>query len=314
MTGHKGDRDSKKKREIFLTSSSLSFSSLSSSCASSWDETVERNTKSSSEEQKGKLSKASSRGSQKSDVTHVTMQPPPSPPPSRSPAIKLTNNGLENHDPERIPATVFGKNGDVNWSEISNESLFSLAVSSYQAFRQSNVKPKEALTPPGGEYLSYSPSELVKPDKDGEEKRSETKETKSGVTSVGTSGHGEKSSYSPPPAASWSTSPSNFYELYQSPPTKAQSLSDTGGYKKKSKTRKSKKKKKKNKKKEKKEKKEKEKEKEKEKKFNLFQCLTNKCCIWSWLCSGIPKCECFKWRKCCCCCCCCWRRPKAKGL
>lgn len=290
MGGHRGHLDSKPAREIFLTSSSLSFSSVSSSCASS------------NEEQKRKHSEASSGGSQKSDVTHVRIQPAPSTP-SRLRAMKPVNNGLGGYDRDRIPTSVLGKTTrDLNWSEISNESLFSLRMSNFQAFGQSNIKPEDVLTPGG----------LVRFDKDAEEKRSEAKETKSGVTiSVGTSSHGEKLSSLTPRAVLLNTSPSSFYELYQARPTKAQSLSTSGGEKKSKKTRKSKKKKKE--KKEKKEKKKKEKkEKEKKQKFTLLPFLKNKCCIWSWMCSGIPKCECYKWRKCCCCCCC--RGSKAMDL
>lgn len=289
MSGHREHINSRPTREIFLTSSSLSFSSLSSSV--SWDDAVELSTKeskaSSSEDnshQNGELSNASSsKGSDISGVTHVRMQPPssseisglthvrmqPAPsPPSRLRPVHLMNKGIANYDPGRIPASVFGKNGDVTWSEISNESLFSLKIDGYrksnaQAPRQSNLKPEEVLM--SGEFLKYSPSLVVKPE-DAKEKRSEVKEIKNEETRVQSHIHQEK--YPSFPDVPLSSIPTNFYCLY-APPIKGQSYSRPVG-EKKSKKRKRRKNKTKNK---------KEKKKKKE-------CCT---CMWSWLCSVFSK-------------------------
>lgn len=287
MSGHRHrghHLDTKPAREIFLTSSSLSFSSLSSSTAS-WDDAVERNTKESRtswEDTKGKLSDASSKSSEKPCATHVGTQPGPSPL-SRLRPVQLRNKGLGCYDPERIPASVFGKTADLNWSEVSNESLFSLKTDGFrmsngQAFRQSNLKPEEVLR--SGDFLAYSPYLSIKLEEP-EEKISEVEEVKSeetGVTSsVETRIHQEKSSSSTP-IILWSANPSNSYSLGEA--TKAQSLSlpiEEKKSKKRKKTNKSKKKKKKK--------------------------MKNKCCMWSWLCSRFSKCEvnlcCYKWRKCC---------------
>ncbi|CAH2037536.1 unnamed protein product, partial [Thlaspi arvense] len=288
MGGHRRHVNSKPAREIFLTSSSLSFSTLSSTRAS-WDDAVELNTK------------ESTTSSETSGVTHVRLQPAPSPP-SRLP-VQLMNKGIvgPHQDPDRIPASVFGKTGDLNWSEVSNESLFSLRLSNYQAFRQSNINPEEVLM--SGENIASSPTLLVKPDQDAQEKRSEVKETKSGVTSVEANGHQEKSSLATNQVVSWSSNPSSFYQLYQAPPTNVQSLSIPVAEKKSKKRSKTIRKSKTTKKKEKKTKKKKKKKKKK-----------NKCCIWSWLVSSFSKWECnlccYKWRKRGCCC----REPKAMVL
>ncbi|KAJ4890006.1 hypothetical protein Rs2_29754 [Raphanus sativus] len=259
-----GPRGSKPAREIFLTSSSLSFPSFSSSCASSSDDdddAVEINmeaspTSSGEEDQKGTLLKASSGGSEMSCLTHVTMQPAPSPPSKSRPGSP--------YDPKRIPASVFGKKTkDSNWSD---ESLFSLRMSNYDAFRKSNLMPEE--------FLAYSPSLKVKSE-DAEEGEA-MKKKKTSVEETNNKIHREMSLSPTPSAYSY---PSSFAQLYQAPPsTKAQQsipppVSEKKNKKRRKKTRKNK----------------------KEKKNN------NKCCcsICSWLFSGFSKCK-----YCCCCCCC----------
>ncbi|CAN6907448.1 unnamed protein product [Brassica oleracea] len=196
MTGPTG---SKPAREIFLTSSSLSFSSFSSSCASSDDDAaaIELNIEAASPTSRGKLLKASSRsGSEMSCLTHVTMQPAPSPPSKFRPRSP--------YDPERIPASVFGKKAkDVNWSD---ESLFSLRMSNYEGFRQSNLMPGDVLMP--GEFLAYSPSLKVKPE-DAEEE----------MTQVETNNIHPEMSLSPTPSTY--SYPTSFAQLYQAqPPTR----------------------------------------------------------------------------------------------
>ncbi|KAG2259684.1 hypothetical protein Bca4012_096654 [Brassica carinata] len=193
MTGPTG---SKPAREIFLTSSSLSFSSFSSSCASSDDDAaaIELNIEAASPTSRGKLLKASSRsGSEMSCLTHVTMQPAPSPPSKFRPRSP--------YDPERIPASVFGKKAkDVNWSD---ESLFSLRMSNYEGFRQSNLMPGDVLMP--GEFLAYSPSLKVKPE-DAEEE----------MTQVETNNIRPEMSLSPTPSTY--SYPTSFAQLYQAQP------------------------------------------------------------------------------------------------
>lgn len=267
MTGPTG---SKPAREIFLTSSSLSFSSFSSSCASSDDDAaaIELNIEATSPTSRGKLLKASSRsGSEMSCLTHVTMQPAPSPPSKFRPGSP--------YDPERIPASVFGKKAkDVNWSD---ESLFSLRMSNYEGFRQSNLMPGDVLMP--GEFLAYSPSLKVKPE-DAEEEMTQVVKKKK-TTSEETNNIHPEMSLSPTPSTY--SYPTSFAQLYQAQPpsTKAQSTSLPISEKKNKKTIKNK----------------------KEKKNN------NKgCSIWSWLFSGFSKCRCYlcccyRWKKCGCCCC-----------
>ncbi|KAF3583537.1 hypothetical protein F2Q69_00026785 [Brassica cretica] len=239
MSGQRGHVvGSKRPREVFLTSSSLSFSSLSSSCASSDDDAIEismKTSRTSYEDQKGKVLKNSSPGSEISCV-----QPSPSSP-SRLRPVRLMDECLGTHyDPERIPASVFAKTGDAN---LTNDSLISLRMSTCQAFRQSDVEPEEVLM--SGDFLAYSPSLLVKTEEAEEEKRSQGKETKSAVTKT----HQEKSSSSSTlPAVSWSNTnyPSSFYQLYHAPQTKSQSCPLHVGEKKSKKrkeTRKSKKRK-----------------------------------------------------------------------
>ncbi|WZY97858.1 uncharacterized protein LOC103872627 [Brassica rapa] len=230
---------SKRPREVFLTSSSLSFSSLSSSCASSDDDAIEisvKTSRTSYEDHKGKNMKGYSPGSEISCV----QQPSPSSP-SRLRPVRLMDECLGTHyDPERIPASVFAKTGDAN---LTNDSLFSLRMSTCQAFRQSDVEPEEVLM--SGDFLAYSPSLLVKTEEAEEEKRSQAKETKSAVSKT----HQEKpTSSSTLPAVSWSNTnyPSSFYQLYHAPQTKAQSCPLHVGEKKSKKrkeTRKSKKRK-----------------------------------------------------------------------
>ncbi|KAL0799609.1 hypothetical protein Bca101_054784 [Brassica carinata] len=180
-----GPIGSKPAREIFLTSSSLSFSSFSSSSssrASSDDDAIKINME---EDQKGTLLKVSSRGSEMSCLTHVTMQPAPSPPSKFRP-------GSSPYDPERIPASVFGKKAkDLNWS---GESLFSLRMSNYEAFRQSNLRPEE--------LLAYSPSLKVKSEdaEEEEEIAQVMKKKKTSVAEETNNIHGEKS-LSPTPSA-----------------------------------------------------------------------------------------------------------------
>ncbi|XP_018472492.1 uncharacterized protein LOC130496822 [Raphanus sativus] len=186
---------SKRPREVFLTSTSLSFSSLSSSCAS-WDDGIEISMM---------------KTSRTSYEISCVQQPSPSSP-SRLRPVRLMDECLGTHyDPERIPASVFAKStGDANWSEASNDSLFSLRMSTCQAFRESNIEDE------AGEFLAYSPYLLVKTE-EAKEKRSQVKETKT---------HQEKSiSSSTPPVVSWSSTnyPTSFYQLYQAPQTKAQS-------------------------------------------------------------------------------------------
>ncbi|KAF8086892.1 hypothetical protein N665_0609s0023 [Sinapis alba] len=266
MSGQSGRVGSKRPREVFLTSSSLSFSSLSSSCTSSSD-AIEISTKASGtsheDQNRGKLVKAYSPDSETLCVTDVSMEPGPS-----SRPVQLMNECFGTHyDPERIPASVFAKStcGDLNWSEVSNDSLFTLRMSTCQAFRQSNIKLEES------EFLAYSPSLLVNP-KDAEEKRSQVKEqAKSVVTSVKTHTHRESSATSTSPVVSF-----GFDQLYQAPKTKSQAF-PLPQNKKRKKTRKSKK--------------------TNKKKQDMR-------CIWSWLCSGVSKCKCnlhccYKWRKCC---------------
>jgi len=280
-------------REIFLTSSSLSFSSMSSSV--SWDDAVERSTKESkassedTSQQNWELSNASSskgsdisgvthvrmqpssssQGSEISGLTHLRMQPAPSPP-SRLRPVHLMNNGIANYDPGRIPASVFSKNGDVDWSEISNESLFSLKIDGYrksnaQGSRHSNLKPDEVLM--SGEFLRYSPSLVVKPE-DAKEKTSEVEEVKNNEeTRLQSHNHREK--YPSFPDVPLSSIPNNFYCLY-APRTKPVSFSLPVGEKKSMKRKKRRKNKKKKNKKEKKKKK----------------CCT---CMWTWLCSVFSK-------------------------
>ncbi|XP_010459067.1 PREDICTED: uncharacterized protein LOC104740223 [Camelina sativa] len=289
MSSLRGQIASRPMREIFLTSSSLSFSSLSSSV--SWDDAIELNlkeSKASSSEDKshhqqinGEFSNASSssQGTEMSGSTHVKMRPP----------VLLMDKGVGNYDPERIPPSVFGKTGDVTWSELSNESLFSLTFegnrkSNAQAPRQTNIKAEEVL---------MSPSLLSTPE-EAKEKRSEVREIKSGETRVETQSriHQEKYYSLSTQDVPLSSIPSNFYCLYAPPPKRDQYYSLPAGgnkSKKRKKTRKSKMKKKKDKKK---------KKTEEEKK-------KNKCCMWSWLSSVFSKCECdlsscYKWRKCCC--------------
>ncbi|KAG2321333.1 hypothetical protein Bca52824_014546 [Brassica carinata] len=157
-----------------------------SSCASSDDDAaaIELNIEAASPTSRGKLLKASSRsGSEMSCLTHVTMQPAPSLPPfrPRSP-----------YDPERIPASVFGKKAkDLNWS---GESLFSLRMSNYEAFRQSNLRPEE--------LLAYSPSLKVKSEdaEEEEEIAQVMKKKKTSVAEETNNIHGEKS-LSPTPSA-----------------------------------------------------------------------------------------------------------------
>ncbi|CAN7096429.1 unnamed protein product [Brassica rapa subsp. narinosa] len=208
MTGPTG---SKPAREIFLTSSSLSFSSFSSSCASSDDDdaAIELNIEATSPTSRGKLLKASSRsGSEMSCLTHVTMQPAPSPPSKFRPGSP--------YDPERIPSSVFGKKAkDVNWSD---DSLFSLRMSNYEGFRQSNLMPGDVLMP--GEFLAYSPSLKVKPEDVEDEMVKKKKTTSEETNNI----HGEMSLSPTPSAYSY---PSSFAQLYQAPPqsSKAQSIS-----------------------------------------------------------------------------------------
>ncbi|WZZ83335.1 hypothetical protein YC2023_103907 [Brassica napus] len=232
MTGPTG---SKPAREIFLTSSSLSFSSFSSSCASSDDDAaaIELNIEATSPTSRGKLLKASSRsGSEMSCLTHVTMQPAPSPPSKFRPGSP--------YDPERIPASVFGKKAkDVNWSD---ESLFSLRMSNYEGFRQSNLMPGDVLMP--GEFLAYSPSLKVKPE-DAEEEMTQVVKKKK-TTSEETNNIHPEMSLSPTPSTY--SYPTSFAQLYQAqpPPTKAQSTSLPISEKKNKKTIKNKKEKKNN--------------------------------------------------------------------
>ncbi|KAF8095079.1 hypothetical protein N665_0341s0007 [Sinapis alba] len=219
------------------------------------------------EDQKRTLLKASSRGSEMSCLTHVTMQPAPSPPSKFQPESPY-------YDPKRIPASVFGKKGkDLNWSD---ESLFSLRMSNYEAFRQSNLMPEDVSMP--GEFLAYSPSLKVKSE-DAEEEEVTPVMKKKKTTSVKETNniHREKSlSPSPPPAAY--SYPNSFAQLYQAKPSnKVQSISlpvkEKKSKKMRKKTRKNNKKEKKN---------------------------NNKCCsICSWLFSRFSKCK-----YCCCCCCC----------
>ncbi|XP_019094909.1 PREDICTED: uncharacterized protein LOC109130169, partial [Camelina sativa] len=240
MSGVRGQIASRPMREIFLTSSSLSFSSLSSSV--SWDDAIELNLKqskaSSSEDkshhqQNGEFSNASSQGTEMSGSTHVRMRPP----------VPLMDKGVVgNYDPERIPPSVFGKTGDVTWSELSNESLFSLTFDGYrksnaQAPRQSNIKAEEVL---------MSPSLLSTPE-DTKEKRSEEREIKNGdETRVETQSriHQEKYYSLSTQDVPLSSIPSNFYCLY-APAKKDQYYSLPVGENKRKKTRKSKIKKKK---------------------------------------------------------------------
>ncbi|CAH8382414.1 unnamed protein product [Eruca vesicaria subsp. sativa] len=231
-----GPRGSKPGREIFLTSSSLSFSSLSSSSCALSEEAIEINMKASqtSFDQKGKLMKASSRGSEMSCLTHVTMQPAPSPPSKFQPGSP--------YDPERIPASVFGKKGkDLNWSD---DSLFSLRMSNFDAFRQSNLNPEDLLLM-SREFLAYSPSLKIKYEDPEEEEISHVmkkKETSSSVESIDVNQEKSSSSSSPtPPAYSY---PVSFAQLYQAQP-KPQSITlpvvEKKSKKKRKKTRKNKK-------------------------------------------------------------------------
>ncbi|CAN6980411.1 unnamed protein product [Brassica rapa subsp. trilocularis] len=227
-----GPTRSKPAREIFLTSSSLSFSSFSSSCASSDDDAaaIELNIEATSPTSRGKLLKASSRsGSEMSCLTHVTMQPAPSPPSKFRPGSP--------YDPERIPSSVFGKKAkDVNWSD---DSLFSLRMSNYEGFRQSNLMPGDVLMP--GEFLAYSPSLKVNPEDVEDEMVKKKKTTSEETNNI----HGEMSLSPTPSAYSY---PSSFAQLYQAPPqsSKAQSIPLPVSEKKNKKTRKNKKEKKNN--------------------------------------------------------------------
>ncbi|KAL0723539.1 hypothetical protein Bca4012_038138 [Brassica carinata] len=212
MSGQSGNVGSKRRREVFLTSSSLSFSSLSSSCTSSSSEDAieisHKVSRASYEDQiRGKLAKAYY--SPGSGMLCVRMEPAPSPRP-----VQLMNICLgTDYDPERIPASVFAKTGGdhLNWSKVSNDSLFSLRMSTCQAFRQSiNIKLEES------EFLSFSPSRLEDAQ---EEKRSQVKEQAKTVvmmTSVKTNIYRERSSTSTPRVS--------FDQLYQAPHTKSQAF------------------------------------------------------------------------------------------
>ncbi|XP_010551381.1 PREDICTED: uncharacterized protein LOC104822009 isoform X2 [Tarenaya hassleriana] len=90
--------------------------------------------------------------------------------PTRSPPVQvMEREGY--YDPEqRIPSLVFEKIGSLDWSEASNESLFSLSVGGNSLARDFDVSLAKS-----GELLEYCPSLPIHPE-DSEGKTSETEE------------------------------------------------------------------------------------------------------------------------------------------